>query len=86
MGTLKEQQGDIEAAKGYLEQALAIERQLGNPLGEANQLGNLGVVAIDQADYEAAKTYLEQSAHLYHQLGLTVPPAFQFALNSLPTP
>ena len=27
------------------EQALALHQQLGNPLGEANQLGNLGLVA-----------------------------------------
>ena len=29
--------------------------QLGNPLGEAGDLGNLGLVALDQGDYAAAK-------------------------------
>ena len=52
-----------------MEQALALHRQLGNPLGEAIALGNLGAVALDQGDYAAAKDYLEQALALDRQLG-----------------
>ena len=84
LGLVARHQGDYAAAQDYHEQALAIDRQLGNPLGEARDLGNLGVVAREQGDYAAAQDYLEQSARLYQQLGLPVPPGFQLALDSLP--
>ena len=51
-------QGDYEAAKAYHEQALSLHTELGNPLGQAQDLGNLGLVAFEQGDYEAAKDYL----------------------------
>ena len=54
-------QGDYAEAKAYLQQALTLAQQLGSLLGEASQLGNLGLLAYDQEDYAAAKSYLEQS-------------------------
>ena len=43
--------------------------RLGNPLGQANALGNLGIVAREQGDYAAARTYLEQALELDTRLG-----------------
>ena len=46
-----------------------LHTRLGNPLGQANDLGNLGIVARDQGDYAAARTYLEQALELHTRLG-----------------
>ena len=65
LGLVAQNQGDYATAKAYLEQALALFRQLGNRLGEANHLSNLGLVVFAQGDYRGAKIYLEQALALY---------------------
>ena len=55
--------------KDYLEQALALHRQLGNPLGEASTWATWGWWRVDQGDYTAAQDYHEQALALHRQLG-----------------
>ncbi len=76
-------QRDYAGANAYLNQALALDRQLGNHLGEAQGLGNLGVVAYAQGDHVGAKVYLEQSAQLYQEIGVAFPPGVQSVLDAL---
>ena len=49
-------QGDYAAAKDYHEQALAIDRQLGNPLGEARSPGQLGAGGETKATTRRPRT------------------------------
>ena len=43
-----------------LEENLALRRDLGDPLGIAAALGNLGILAQDQGDYSRAVVLFEQ--------------------------
>ena len=69
LGLVARNLGDYGAAKAYHEQALALDRQLGNRLGEAANLRGLGNVAEIQGDYAGAKAYHEQALALDRQLG-----------------
>ncbi|HZT42937.1 MAG TPA: tetratricopeptide repeat protein [Chthonomonadaceae bacterium] len=60
IGVLAYRQGDYIQARAYLEQALEINRAIGNQKGEAINLGNLGNVASYQGDYARAQAYYEQ--------------------------
>ena len=53
--------GDYPAAAQALEQALGIYRDLGDRLGQASALNDLGVVRRATGDYPAAAQALEQA-------------------------
>ena len=61
--------GDYPAAAQALEQALDIYRDLGDRLGQANALSDLGVVRRMTGDYPAAAQALEQALGIYRDLG-----------------
>ena len=60
---------DYPAAAQALEQALGIYRDLGDRLGQANALRDLGVVRRLTGDYPAAAQALEQALDIYRDLG-----------------
>ena len=61
--------GDYPAAAQDLEQALDIYRDLGDRLGQAHALDDLGVVRRMTGDYPAAAQVLEQALGIYRDLG-----------------
>jgi tetratricopeptide (TPR) repeat protein len=54
-------QGDFVSARSFLEESLAIKRELTNPSSISIALNNLGLVAHAQGDYTTARAYLEES-------------------------
>jgi len=69
LGLVVRQQGDYRAAKAYYEEALAIERAIGDRRGEGATLGNLGLIYQDQGDYEEAQGYYEQDLQITRTIG-----------------
>jgi tetratricopeptide (TPR) repeat protein len=61
--------GDYARARLYLEESLAVGREIGDVKGIARALGGLGVVAMSQSRYEDAWQVGEQSLLAYQQLG-----------------
>jgi predicted ATPase len=61
--------GDYARAQPYLEESLAVGREIGDLKGIARALGGLGVVAMSESRYEDAWTVAEQSLTAYQQLG-----------------
>ena len=61
--------GDYPAAAQALEQALDIYRDLGDRLGQANALRELGIVRRLTGDYPAAAQAQEQALDIYRDLG-----------------
>jgi tetratricopeptide (TPR) repeat protein len=53
--------GEYEAAVDYLEQALAIAREVGDRFAEGGGLTYLGQVALRRGQFEAAEGYLQQA-------------------------
>ncbi len=72
VGTLAWLQGDIKSV-AYLEQSLALHRELGNNEGMAASLDMLGIAAYRQGDYERAVVLLEQSLTLRQEQGRKEP-------------
>jgi len=68
-GTMAWNQGDYASARACMEQALEINRQIGDRAGEAANLDGLGLVARNQGDYAAALSYQEQALALLEPLG-----------------
>jgi predicted ATPase/class 3 adenylate cyclase len=68
-GTLAWRLGDMTGARGSLEQALDLSRQLRDRALEAGALASLGGVAIHRAEFAAAQAMLEQAAALNRELG-----------------
>ncbi len=60
--------GDFPAAAQALEQALGIYRDLGDRLGQANALSDLGAVWRATGEYPAAAQSLEQALGIYRDL------------------
>jgi tetratricopeptide (TPR) repeat protein len=69
LGLVAESQGNYLEAIEYHEQALALQRDLGDQQGEANSLNSLGIVAMSQGNYAEAIDYYEQSLALKRELG-----------------
>ena len=61
--------GDYERARPYLEESLAVCREIGDLKGEARALGGLGVVAMYQSRFEDAWRIGEASLAAYERLG-----------------
>ena len=63
------QVGDIERAQPIAEQALAVNREIGNTLAVAWALGNLGAIAYFRDEPEVGIAWLEESVELGRQAG-----------------
>jgi tetratricopeptide (TPR) repeat protein len=61
--------GQVERAIEYLEQALAIARDIGDRSLEGNQLGNLGNAYKDMGQVKRAIEYLEQALAIAREIG-----------------
>lgn len=68
-GTLAVDQGDHATAHARLNEALAVERELGEKRGIASVLGNFGVLAWQQDNPEQARSYFQESLALWRELG-----------------
>ncbi|MBK8905585.1 MAG: tetratricopeptide repeat protein [Anaerolineaceae bacterium] len=64
-----ETEGKVAAARAYVEQSLAIARQIRNRQGEAWSLNSLGALAGREGDYDKACAYYEQSLAIAQQIG-----------------
>jgi predicted ATPase/class 3 adenylate cyclase len=62
-------QEDIPAARAWYEEALAIERQLGDPTRTAEALYNQAFVAGAAGDFDAAGRLFQESLELFRQAG-----------------
>ncbi len=62
-------QGDYATALPYLEQSLAIRREIGDKAGEGTTLNNLSQIYDARGDYATALTYLEQSLAIQREIG-----------------
>jgi tetratricopeptide (TPR) repeat protein len=63
------EQADYKVARAYMTEGLAIARELGDQVGIARALNNLGIVAYHQADYSAARACYEESLAIKRKLG-----------------
>jgi tetratricopeptide (TPR) repeat protein len=62
-------QGDFQSSRVYLEQALEINRKIGDRRGEGVMLQNLGVVNYDQGDLVNAEVYWEEALRIFQEIG-----------------
>jgi predicted ATPase/class 3 adenylate cyclase len=62
-------QGDAARARLRAEQALALNRQLGDAWGIAGSLYLLGAAEADDRNFEGARELWEESARLFHEVG-----------------
>jgi predicted ATPase/class 3 adenylate cyclase len=60
---------DREATRAFYDEALAIERELGDPARLAEALYNEAFALADEHDLEAAARLLDESLELFHQVG-----------------
>jgi non-specific serine/threonine protein kinase len=81
--TIASIQADYESARTLGEQALAIQRRLGDKPGIASTLAALAIGAVDQADYESGRTMIAESIALARELGQKT--AVGYRLNTLGT-
>ena len=61
--------GDYATALTYLEQSLAIQREVGNKAMEGTTLNNISQIFKARGDYATALTYLEQSLAIRREIG-----------------
>ena len=70
LGTLRRETGDYRRAVEAQEEALAIYRDLGSRLGQANAISTeLAAVRRQTGDYGGAARYQEEALDLYRDLG-----------------
>ena len=68
-GNLSQLQGEIEQARVFHEESLAIQRTLGDKKGLAAALCNVGLLAQEQDDHERAMDFQQESLALYREMG-----------------
>jgi non-specific serine/threonine protein kinase len=68
-GSLAESQGDIDAARTWLEAAAALGRAAGDPRTAASALNVLGIIARQQDDLPRAAARYEESLALMREVG-----------------
>jgi predicted ATPase/DNA-binding XRE family transcriptional regulator/uncharacterized protein HemY len=68
-GILAINQGDYERASNFLEESLALQRELADRQGIAMALQALGVVALYHGDYRPAVTLFEENLALRREIG-----------------
>ncbi|HET7091364.1 MAG TPA: BTAD domain-containing putative transcriptional regulator [Anaerolineae bacterium] len=61
-------EGDWSRARPFLEEAVAVSRELGDKTILAGSLGTLGATAFSQGDYTAARSFLTESLALLREL------------------
>jgi tetratricopeptide (TPR) repeat protein len=73
------EQSDYQVACAYLTEGLTIYRELGDQVGIARALNNLGLVAFHQADYATARVCYEESLTIKRTVGdkLGIPPTLE---------
>jgi ATP/maltotriose-dependent transcriptional regulator MalT len=69
LGDVRSTQGEHEAALAHYDEALALRRQLGDPLLIANATYNLGVAAFRAGDLDRARQTVGESLALARPLG-----------------
>lgn len=74
-------EGNYAMAQRYLEESLAISRELNDPFCIALALHGLGNRALDQGDYETARIQFEESLHIRRAIGDR--PGIAASLNNL---
>jgi predicted ATPase/DNA-binding CsgD family transcriptional regulator len=70
-GVLARNQSDYERAQAWLEESLALWRELGEKAGASKVLIDMGTVAGDQGDHSRATAFFEKSLRLKKELGDT---------------
>ncbi|MDQ3927574.1 MAG: tetratricopeptide repeat protein, partial [Chloroflexota bacterium] len=60
---------DNEIAQMWLEESVAVERQLGDRGNLAQSLHILGHALFDQADYDGARSYFDESLSIFREFG-----------------
>jgi tetratricopeptide (TPR) repeat protein len=68
-GDLALDRSDHQAARGQYERALALYRQAGDVVGEANCVQSLGEIARARSDHTTARDQYQQALTLYQQAG-----------------
>jgi tetratricopeptide (TPR) repeat protein len=68
LGLVSWGQGDFVTARSFLEESLAIKRELADPSPISIALNNLGLVAHAQGDYTTARAYLLESLAIDREL------------------
>jgi tetratricopeptide (TPR) repeat protein len=61
--------GDYKQAQTYLQQALAIQQQIGDKFGEGATLNNMATIAHARSDYVTALNYLQKSLVICQKIG-----------------
>ncbi len=61
---LHAEQGQLEQARGEMEAAIAIQRQVGDDEGAASNLANLSGLLYEQGNLDLSKRYLEQARQI----------------------
>ncbi|HEY1391144.1 MAG TPA: tetratricopeptide repeat protein [Ktedonobacterales bacterium] len=69
LGSLAADLGRLDEARTYREQALAIQRDLGDRYSEGVTLGNLGALAQELGHDEQAQKYFEQALAIFSEIG-----------------
>jgi non-specific serine/threonine protein kinase len=69
IGYLARVQGDLAAARAYLEESVRMAREAGDALQVAQSSRGLGTVTKDQGDMRAAREYLEETLAIARELG-----------------
>jgi predicted ATPase/DNA-binding SARP family transcriptional activator len=67
-GNLAWAQGDISAARGFYEESLALQRELGNERALARSLVNLAVISRNEGDYATAQSLYEEGLSIARKL------------------
>jgi non-specific serine/threonine protein kinase len=83
-GMLATEQGDLDAARGYHEEALAIAADIKDERGYLYALGGLGRVSLWQADHERTVEIHEQGLALARESGILSDVAFWLGNIALP--
>jgi DNA-binding CsgD family transcriptional regulator len=68
-GVLARNQSDFEQAQAWLEESLALRRELGDKAGTSKVLVDLGTVAGDRGDPAQATAFFEKSLRLKKEVG-----------------
>jgi len=68
-GTLAVARQDLTLARQFHEEALALSRTLGDPVGIAGALGSLGMLACNTADVETARACFHEALTRFQELG-----------------
>ena len=72
IGNIYGSQGKLEEALESFQAALTIDREIGNPLGQAIALANIGLAYANQGKLEEALEHLKEAHAIFLQLRATI--------------